>query len=416
MDFCSEYGYNYGFEGSDVEDTFENGTPTSGKVRFQIRKADTNIICIKFDDLILPVDMSHKEIVACKRCGAVISNISEKNIENIFDKLLWQCEFCFEENDVTEKLKDVSKLPKNETVTYLVESKTGDEAIRNMLPNLEEDFKNANYLVFCIDVSGSMCTVIKQHDVNDRISNFGSDSECDRKRKLSLRSNSSSSFVHFSDEEDDSNISNIIDENDIIINAKPSDVDMVSEEEKKLDDEIEIVEKNLKDLDVGDERNLLVQQLEELKQKKTVLDEQRTFFEESLRQQDERRTQDLQTQFSLCSVDGVNDISNDENTETKISRLEGVKTACVESLDHLKKNEPHVPVVLVTFSNHVNYYGDSTEPLLVIKDEKDLLDKDSIIAIVKNLKEKIKPVSESCEGLETIIKQLNADGGTALGN
>jgi hypothetical protein len=41
--FCSEYGYNYGFNGSDSEDISDEEEQTKKKVIRKIRNADSNI-------------------------------------------------------------------------------------------------------------------------------------------------------------------------------------------------------------------------------------------------------------------------------------------------------------------------------------------------------------------------------------
>jgi hypothetical protein len=43
MHFCSEYGYNYGFNGSDSEDISDEEEQTKKKVIRKIRNADSNI-------------------------------------------------------------------------------------------------------------------------------------------------------------------------------------------------------------------------------------------------------------------------------------------------------------------------------------------------------------------------------------
>ena len=48
MEFCSKYGYNYGFQGSDEEDMIDE---QQIKQKKKVRKTDSNIIAVKFDEL-----------------------------------------------------------------------------------------------------------------------------------------------------------------------------------------------------------------------------------------------------------------------------------------------------------------------------------------------------------------------------
>ena len=73
MEFCSKYGYNYGFEGSDSEEYEETDEKTKNKVTKKTRKADTNIIAVKFDKLVASNEMFAGEPKYCKKCEAIVS-------------------------------------------------------------------------------------------------------------------------------------------------------------------------------------------------------------------------------------------------------------------------------------------------------------------------------------------------------
>ena len=150
MEFCSEYGYNYGFHGSDSEELSDEEINSHGKfskassklTKQNFRKADSNIIAVRFDKLDKPNATSFIKPNICKECTAIMSLLSKvKKEENTIE---WKCEFCetinnFESNffvDLGERNK--------EDITYL-------------LNETQKISNNENtYLIFCIDVSGSM--------------------------------------------------------------------------------------------------------------------------------------------------------------------------------------------------------------------------------------------------------------------
>ena len=59
---------------------------------------------------------------------------------------------------------------------------------------------------------------------------------------------------------------------------------------------------------------------------------------------------------SMCTKIQVNNKSN-----TDISRLDGVKLACIDALKMLKNESPYKKVAMITFANSVRFYGDSTK-------------------------------------------------------
>lgn len=438
MEFCSQYGYNYGFEGSENEELSDDDSVSDSDgthAKFKIRKADTNILAVKFDDLILSVDMLNYIPIACKLCGAYMSHLSDKSIEKIFDTVLWICEFCSSTNDVTTQYKDSESLMKLKDVTYLLETKAVNNSV-NETDYLQNGIINANYLLFCIDVSRSMSSLIpvkRNEDIlvmtDDESDSLRSQSESNFSELLRLNDDSfysSSSHMQHSDINSLSSSPHIIDiDNDIIIKATPSDVDLVNDEEKKFDNDLQTIQNRLKELEKfetkanSQEKQNLLRQFEEVNLKKKTLEEQRKFFEESLKLQDDQRAHQLDAQFSLCSAATINNVNIEDNSVTTITRLEGVKMACIESLKHLKEHEPNIHVAFVLFSDEVRYYADSTqsllnEPLLKITQENDLKDVNKLLAYAK-LCESIKPISETSTNFEAILNQLNAEGGTALG-
>lgn len=161
MEFCSKYGYNYGFEGSDEETFSDHETEKSESVQRRIRKADSNIIAVKFDELVLTNQMFAGEPIKCKKCDAIMSNLSRQSIN--LEKKIWKCEFCFEENDIS-KIESLEQIPNVDDVTFLLEPepKKVSELISTEKADLSDKVKSTdnNYLMYCIDISGSMDTNI----------------------------------------------------------------------------------------------------------------------------------------------------------------------------------------------------------------------------------------------------------------
>jgi len=282
MEFCSKYGYDYGFDGSDSDEYEEEGRYSRDLIHKSIRKADVNIIAAKFDQLVKPNEMFAGEPKKCKTCTAVMSHLSAANIKNENEKKTWTCEFCNEENDVTTILDDINELPTKDDVTFLIDvpATIKEEEPKAELNNISSDNK---YMTFALDISGSMNTPIPFED---------------------------------------------------------------------------------------------------------------------------------ETSHSL--------IRNGH----KVSRLEGVKIACMETLKNLKESEPEKRVSLVTFCNSVMYYGDCTkaQPTNIQIDSSNTLqgtkieeEKRRIIEQADALEGDLKAIKESHPFLQQKISDLRTGGCTALG-
>jgi hypothetical protein len=164
MQFCSEYGYNYGFNGSDDEEISDEEEQTKKKVIRKVRQADSNIIAVKFDQLVMTNEMIAGDPIKCRKCESIVSMFSKANIN---DKKVWTCEFCYEENDLSSLLTTLDEIPKRADATFLLEP----------APVVQQDNTKAaeagsatvkstdnNYLSFCIDISGSMDTFIPERE------------------------------------------------------------------------------------------------------------------------------------------------------------------------------------------------------------------------------------------------------------
>ena len=317
MDFCSKYGYDYGFEGSDSDevsdDEMKNESSSSSsnnaaKRVKKLRKADSNLIAVKFDQLVSSNRMFAGDPIRCKSCGAIMSNVSKKSISA--DSKTWKCEFCYESTDISAFSTD--QIPSEDDVTFLIEPAPIVEAQSGSADeNTVKSMNNTN-LTYCIDISGSMDNAIevKSNEPQQRISHM--------------------------------------------------------------------------------------------------------------------------------------------------TRLNGVIAACLESVDHLRTQEPNKRVALVTFSDNIKYYGDTSKganPILVIgadgnnhhnyrlqpqqnsifssiitrvtnafskADDQtiahDIMDnKEKMIALASNQDQNLKPISETFNSLTSRIKALRTEGSTALG-
>ena len=308
MEFCSKYGLDYGASGSDEEFINDRDERTNQQVKKRVRKADSNIIAVKFDRLTIgqhQMDIGRRR-KQCSDCDAIA--MGDKNVtRSESGKLVkWTCEFCYEENSISEEELLPSEC--SEDVTFLLEkgpkndNKKEDASTPGVESNKSSSSSNnaVGYLTFCIDNSGSM---------------------------------------------------------DSRIVAQRAD------------------------------------------------------------------------------MDGFNTMN--------MTRLDGVKAACVESLDKLIKDEPGTQVAVVTFSNDVKYYGDcrvnkavfdtsdrqasnpssifnptnyfrSSRPSSQSGDQHSLINnKEKIIEAGKKQDGNLKPVEKSYEWLEQRVKSLRTEGSTA---
>jgi hypothetical protein len=170
MEFASKFAYDYGYQGSDNE-SFSSGSDVDNskansspkvkkekrKTKIRIRKADSNIIAVKFNQLVMPNEMFAGEPIKCKNCQAIMTKLSKKSVN---DKI-WTCEFCATKNVLSNVTND-QEIPDHDDVTFLLEpappvkeSTKGDQKAPN------KDNLDSNYLMYCVDISGSMDTCIE---------------------------------------------------------------------------------------------------------------------------------------------------------------------------------------------------------------------------------------------------------------
>jgi hypothetical protein len=170
MEFCSKFGYNYGFNRSDSEslsdeeDNERGLTLNIAKKRRRIRKADFNIINVRFDKLTQSNETYAGEPIKCGKCDAIMtsmqsylktSNDGKTKSNSKSKKKIWQCEFCSYENDVSRLLDHFEDLPDKEDVTFLLEPAPVKPTSATDQALVKEDPTKSNMLTFAIDISGS---------------------------------------------------------------------------------------------------------------------------------------------------------------------------------------------------------------------------------------------------------------------
>ena len=116
-----------------------------------VRRADTNILTVRFDKLKEPSLMHTGDAVICGHCPAVFSHLSvitNRNGEQSDDESrVWVCEFCSHSNAIDLMAEEI---PTEEDVTYMLEPASLAEGATG-------GSEDKTSVLFCIDVSGSMC-------------------------------------------------------------------------------------------------------------------------------------------------------------------------------------------------------------------------------------------------------------------
>jgi uncharacterized Zn finger protein len=100
---------------------------------------------IKLDCLGNQAEIATGDAVQCTSCGAFLNCFSELTPIEGTDDRTWTCEFCGTTN--TLMIED-EEVPKVDQITYI--SARQEEEKKEL--NVSAD----NYIIFCIDISGSM--------------------------------------------------------------------------------------------------------------------------------------------------------------------------------------------------------------------------------------------------------------------
>ncbi|XP_071136919.1 circularly permutated Ras protein 1-like [Mytilus edulis] len=125
------------------KDIYNAPDPTvSGKKE---KRADTNVVCINFSKLVSPSHMFTGDPVYCKDCKAILSHISK--VSKAEQQQLWTCQFCGALNEINVMDEEI---PKEEDVTFMLEPALSTTSAG---PSGTDE----SLVIFCIDISGSMC-------------------------------------------------------------------------------------------------------------------------------------------------------------------------------------------------------------------------------------------------------------------
>ena len=160
LSVCSA-GFDKDLEDNDDEEiSLDEDAPPIPEKKGQIfrKEIDTNICQIRYDKLDKLSDNLVLKTYKCKKCQAYLnkhSNLVESKEKDKFD---WKCEFCSEMNEgLVINKKDI---PIDDAVDKCLE------------PPLEMEKKtveeNDSSLIFCFDISGSMC---QSYDVGKELKN-----------------------------------------------------------------------------------------------------------------------------------------------------------------------------------------------------------------------------------------------------
>ncbi|KAK3593841.1 hypothetical protein CHS0354_011443 [Potamilus streckersoni] len=111
----------------------------------KFRKADTNIVSLKLNQLVAPGNMHAGDPTYCTSCGAIMSSISK--LKKDIEEKVWTCEFCNAKNVVDVEDEEV---PTSEDLTYMLEP-----ALSTTVSG--PSGTDQSLVLFCVDISGSMC-------------------------------------------------------------------------------------------------------------------------------------------------------------------------------------------------------------------------------------------------------------------
>jgi hypothetical protein len=88
--------------------------------------------------------------VFCTTCQAVFNKYSKIEENKEHEEQIWGCEFC---NSKTKVCLEPEEIPKTEAVNYIIEAAAQVHDKKDKVTGAKQDIS----VVFCLDVSGSMC-------------------------------------------------------------------------------------------------------------------------------------------------------------------------------------------------------------------------------------------------------------------
>jgi len=105
-------------------------------------KANTNVISIDLGKLAQEADLLTGDPNFCRGCEAIYNSTS-KTVQGNEGESIWQCEFCDHVNIIHLEKEEI---PTKDTCDYMLEP-----------PKEKTKLTTSTTIVFCIDISGSMC-------------------------------------------------------------------------------------------------------------------------------------------------------------------------------------------------------------------------------------------------------------------
>ena len=119
-----------------------NQNPAPGLV---FKKAiDTNVCAIRYNSLEKKSEMILPNLYKCQNCQAYLNKYSKLDSTEKNNTYEWKCEFCFHTNQITIEKNNI---PQKEIIENCLNPIIGKEANKD----------DESTLIFCFDISGSMC-------------------------------------------------------------------------------------------------------------------------------------------------------------------------------------------------------------------------------------------------------------------
>ena len=161
----------------------ENGEPApmnqnKKEGRVYKKEIDVNVCLIKYDGLQNEAENNVLRLYQCQQCKSYLNKYSNIIPEN--DKYNWKCEFCSHENK--DLIINKVDIPLNDTIENCLAPGINKE--------LKTPEKDDSSLVFCFDISGSMC---QSYDVGKVLKNKFNKilGKKDNKNKFKFQNNNS---------------------------------------------------------------------------------------------------------------------------------------------------------------------------------------------------------------------------------
>ena len=142
------------------------------------KEIDVNVCLIKYDGLQNEAENNVLRLYQCQQCKSYLNKYSNIIQEN--DKYNWKCEFCSHENK--DLIINKVDIPSNDTIENCLAPGINKE--------LKTPEKDDSSLVFCFDISGSMC---QSYDVGKVLKNKFNKilGKKDNKNKFKFQNNNS---------------------------------------------------------------------------------------------------------------------------------------------------------------------------------------------------------------------------------